>query len=110
MDTRFLESFVMVVEHGSVAEAARRLNLTAAAVAQRLRALENDIGTTLVARSGRTVRATEAGAAVLAQAQSLLREVRDLRTLANEQNFAGELSLGDGAQLCGVPSRRLIDS
>jgi DNA-binding transcriptional LysR family regulator len=47
-----------------------------------------------VSRSGRTVRATEAGAAVLSRAQSLLREVRDLRVVANEQNFAGELSLG----------------
>jgi hypothetical protein len=28
MDTRFLESFVVVAEHGSVAESARRLNLT----------------------------------------------------------------------------------
>lgn len=94
MDTQFLESFVMVVEHGSVAEAARRLNLTAAAVTQRIRALEREIGTALVSRSGRTVRATEAGVAVLSRAQSLLREVRDLRVVANEQNFAGELSLG----------------
>ncbi len=45
MDTEFLESFVKVVEHGSVAEAARRLNLTAAAVTQRIRALEREIGT-----------------------------------------------------------------
>ena len=52
MDTQFLESFVMVVEHGSVAEAARRLNLTAAAVTQRIRALEREIGTALVSRSG----------------------------------------------------------
>ncbi|MEI9983714.1 MAG: LysR substrate-binding domain-containing protein [Aliidongia sp.] len=94
MDTQFLESFVLVVEYGSVAEAARRLNLTAAAVTQRIRALEREIGTALVSRSGRTVRATEAGAAVLSRAQGLLREVRDLRVLANEQNFAGEINLG----------------
>ena len=94
MDTQFLESFVMVVEHGSVAEAARRLSLTAAAVTQRIRALEREIGTALVSRSGRNMRATEAGTAILAQAEQLLRGVRDLRTTANEQNFAGELSLG----------------
>jgi DNA-binding transcriptional LysR family regulator len=94
MDTQFLESFVMVVEHGSVAEAARHLNLTSAAVSQRIHALEREIGVTLVSRSGRTVRATEAGAAVLAQAQTLLRGVRDLRATAHDQNYAGELSLG----------------
>ncbi len=94
MDTQFLESFVMVIEHGSVAEAARQLNLTAAAVTQRIRALEGEIGTALISRSGRNMRATEAGAAVLAQAKLLLRGVRDMRAIANEQGYSGELSLG----------------
>jgi len=94
MDTQFLESFVVVVEHGSVAEAARRLNLTPAAVTQRIRALEHEIGTVLLSRSGRTVRATEAGEAILAPARALLRDVRDLRAIATEQTFSGELKLG----------------
>jgi len=94
MDTQFLESFVIVVEQGSVAEAARRLNLTAAAVTQRLRALEREVGAVLITRSGRTMRATEAGAAMLPQAQMLLRALRDLRSLANEKSFSGELRLG----------------
>ena len=94
MDTRFLESFVMVIEHGSVAAAARRLNLTDAAVTQRVRALEGEIGTKLIARSGRTVRATEAGAAILTHAKSLLRGVKDLRSVATEELYSGELNLG----------------
>jgi DNA-binding transcriptional LysR family regulator len=60
MDTKFLDSFVTVVDHGSIAEAARRLNLTPGAVAQRVRALEEEIGAALLIRSGRTVRPTEA--------------------------------------------------
>jgi DNA-binding transcriptional LysR family regulator len=94
MDTRFLESFIMVVEHGSVAAAARRLNLTDAAVTQRVRALEREIGSKLIGRSGRTVRATEAGAAILSHAKILLRGVKDLRSVANEERFSGELNLG----------------
>ena len=94
MDTRFLESFVMVIEHGSVAAAARRLNLTDAAVTQRVRALEREIGTKLIARSGRTVRATEQGAAILTHAKSLLRGVKDLRSVATEELYSGELNLG----------------
>jgi DNA-binding transcriptional LysR family regulator len=43
MDTRFLESLVTVADSGSIAEAARRLNLTPAGVTQRIRALENEI-------------------------------------------------------------------
>src|SRR3954462_5094054 len=94
MDTEFLESFVLVVEHGSVAEAARRLNLTPAAVTQRLRALETELGTALVLRSGRTMQPTQAGWAILPHAQGLIGGVRDLHGIANERNFAGELSLG----------------
>jgi len=94
MDTRFLESFVMVVEHGSVAEAARRLGLTAAAVTQRLRALEEEIGQPLVARAGRVIRPTEAGDAILPRAHALLAELRGLRAAASHRDFAGELSLG----------------
>ena len=110
MDTEFLDSFVMVVEHGSVAEAARRLNLTPAAITQRIRALERDVGAALVSRSGRTVRPTEAGAAVLPQAQLLLRGVRDLRTMAKEQNVAGELSLGAiSSALTGILPPLLAD-
>lgn len=94
MDSQFLESFVSVIESGSIAEAARRLNLTAAGVAQRLRALEREFGTPLVARSGRSVKATEAGIAVLAHAGELLKRVRDLKSVAAVNEPAGELRLG----------------
>ena len=53
MDTQFLQSFVMVVDCGSMAEAARRLDLTPAAVAARVKSLEEAMGTTLVRRAGR---------------------------------------------------------
>jgi DNA-binding transcriptional LysR family regulator len=103
MDTRFLDSFVMVVEHGSVAAAARRLNLTDAAVTQRVRALEREIGAKLIGRSGRTVRVTEAGAAILSHAKILLRGVKDLRSVANEERFSGELSIGSiSSALTGI--------
>src|SRR5438477_635433 len=94
MDTQFLDSFVTVVDSGSIAEAARRLNLTPAAVAQRIRALESEIGASLVVRSGRTVRPTEAGAAILARARNFLGEVRDLKSIAANDRPSGELRLG----------------
>ncbi|WGF88481.1 LysR family transcriptional regulator [Marinivivus vitaminiproducens] len=94
MDTRFLESFVAVVEQGSYADAARRLGMTPAGVAQRIRALEIEIGTTLLARSGRVVRPTEAGSAILGRSRTFLREIRDLRTIATAPTMAGDLRLG----------------
>lgn len=94
MDTRFLESFVAVVEFGSMAEAGRRLNLTAAGVAQRLRVLEEDFGIALVTRVGRRVHPTEAGVAVFTKARALLQGIRELRQVALADTESGELRLG----------------
>jgi len=95
VDTRFLESFVRVVDLGSIAAAARSLDLTPASVAQRLKALEASVGSPLIARSGRTVRPTVAGTRVMAHAHAVLREVRDLRSAASATGLpAGPFRLG----------------
>jgi DNA-binding transcriptional LysR family regulator len=94
MDTRFLQSFVAVVESGSMAEAARRLDLTPAAVAARIRTLEEDLGVALLSRSGRAVKATEAGLQILDQSRSVVRGVMDLRAAAVEQLGPGQLRIG----------------
>ncbi|NTJ61808.1 LysR family transcriptional regulator [Agrobacterium rhizogenes] len=94
MDTKFLESFLIVAECGSVAEAARRLNMTPAAVAQRIRALEGELGQALVSRVGRTVRPTAAGLAVQRHGPALVRAARDLRAIAAGDLPSGQLRLG----------------
>jgi DNA-binding transcriptional LysR family regulator len=94
MDTRFIETFLIAVDNGSIAEAARRLNLTAAAVAKRIRALENEIGAPLVTRSGRTIRPTEAGVAIIERARRFVREARDFRSIAATDRPSGQLRLG----------------
>ncbi|HVY17199.1 MAG TPA: LysR family transcriptional regulator [Rhodopila sp.] len=94
MDTRFLESFIAVVEEGSIAAAARRLHLTAAALAQRMHALESEIGAPLLIRSGRNVIPSEAGFAIVGRARLLLRELRDLCDSASADGLSGELRLG----------------
>ncbi len=103
MDSRFLESFVMVVDYGSIAEAARRLNITAAGVAQRIRALEAEVGTRLIVRSGQCVRPTEAGIAILARSRSVLADLRDLKSIAVNDRPSGELRLGaTGSSTSGI--------
>ena len=95
MDSRYLQSFVYVVELGSIAEAARRLDLTAAAVAQRVKMLEQELGMKIVRRSGRTVSATEAGERILKRARTVLHEIRDLQSDLNDASaLAGQLRLG----------------
>lgn len=106
MDTRFVESFLAVVETGSIAAASRRLNLTQAALAQRLKALERDIGVPLVSRVGQTVKPTSAGLSVIERAQDLLTTVRQIRAIAMEDANIGELRLGaiSAAMIGIIPS------
>lgn len=94
MDLRYVHSFVTMVDCGSVAEAARRLDLTGPAVTARLKALEDDLGCTLVRRSGRSLKPTAAGLNMLDSARAMLREERDMRALANENVQLGQLRLG----------------
>jgi DNA-binding transcriptional LysR family regulator len=77
---RFIEAFLMAVDNGLIAEAARQLNLTAAGVAKRIHALESEIGTVLFTRFGRTTRLTEAGAAIVEHASILL----SMRVISNQ--------------------------
>lgn len=103
MDTRYLQSFVAVVELGSMAEAARRLDLTPAAIAARVKALEEDVGLILLQRAGRSVRPTENGLKMLDRAHNVLRAVRDLRVVAGDGSSLGELRLGVfGSALTGI--------
>ena len=94
METSFLQSFVLVAETGSMAEAARRQGVTPAAIAQQVRTLERELGATLVARAGRTVTPTSAGHRLLERAGQLLGDVRSLQTLVREDVVTGELRLG----------------
>src|SRR5712671_4461803 len=94
MDTQFLETFLLAVDNGSIAEAARRLDLTAAAVAKRIHALESEIGSVLIMRSGRTIRPTEAGSAILDRARRFLVDAHDFKSLAATDRPLGQLRLG----------------
>ncbi len=94
METQFLNTFITVADHGSMAAAARLLNITPAAVAQQIRTLEREIGATLIARVGRTVSVTEEGSRILQRSRDVLRNVADLRSVANESGVSGELRLG----------------
>src|SRR5208282_6690308 len=86
-----LRAFEAVVRRLSFARAAEDLHVTKAAVAQQVRALEQEIGAPLVARSGRGLALTEAGAAgapglaegfaILSRAARAMREAKGRRFL-----------------------------
>jgi len=96
MNTRLLNTLLAVHRYGSMAEAARRLNLTHGAVAQQIRALESELRVNLVRRAGKVVHLTQAAHRILDTSQRILTDVDALAALANANELRGELSLGTG--------------
>jgi DNA-binding transcriptional LysR family regulator len=94
MDTRFLDSFLIAAECGSLAEAARRMSITPTAMAQRIKALERELGVPLLVRSGRVVRITEGGARLLDRARDFQRNLRDLKATVSADGLPGGLRIG----------------
>ena len=71
-DVQRLRAFALVLDLGSVSAAAGVLGYTQSAVSQQLAALEREVGTALVDRSQRPLRATHAGASLRPQIERVL--------------------------------------
>ena len=94
MDTRFLDSLIAVAEEGSIAGAARAQLITAAAVSQRIQALEREFKCKLFSRAGNTVQPTDACLTIIPKAKSLVREARDLIEIVQDSGLNGTLRIG----------------
>lgn len=94
METRYLKSLIAVVDSGSIADAARSEHLTAAAVGQRVQALERELGFALLSRSGHVARPTQACMALMPRARRLVREAALLGSDASADGLGGALRIG----------------
>lgn len=72
-----LETFVAVVEEGSLSQAARRLKKTPSAITKIIGALEAELGVCLLERTTRKLVLTEVGQMYLATATEVLQKLRD---------------------------------
>jgi DNA-binding transcriptional LysR family regulator len=72
-------TFVRVVEGKSLSAAARAQRLSLPAVSRQLRALEGDLGTSLIVRSTRRLHVTDAGMQWYEQCRRTLREIESAR-------------------------------
>lgn len=72
LDVKQLRVLRAVAEHGSFSAAAESLSYTQPAISQQVAALEKQTGTTLVDRTSRGVRLTEAGLALVDHAEVVL--------------------------------------
>jgi DNA-binding transcriptional LysR family regulator len=72
MNVRFLEAFVWAARLGSFRTAAERLNITQAAISNRIASLEDDFQTKLFDRDARETKLTFAGRRMLVYAERML--------------------------------------
>jgi len=77
-----METFVRIVETGSISRAATQLGVVKSAVSRRLNDLETQLGVQLLARTTRTSSPTEAGQRYFNRAQNLLTEMAEINAEA----------------------------
>jgi LysR family cyn operon transcriptional activator len=96
-----LRMFAAVDDHGGVARAAARLNLTQSAASRQICALEAELGVPLFDRVGRHVRLTSEGENLLRPIRRLLKDLDALgeQALALKGGRAGLLRIGATAQV-----------
>src|SRR5260370_773518 len=83
-DLKWLRSLVGVAEEASFTRAASRVHVAQPGVSAQVRRLESELGQQLLDRSGRSVRLTEAGSAVLPFARAALDAVANARLAVDE--------------------------
>ncbi|MCF3123103.1 LysR family transcriptional regulator [Streptomyces arenae] len=84
MELRQFEYFVAVAEESSFTKAAARVHVAQPGVSAQIRRLEREFGHELLDRSGRTVRLTDVGNAVLPYARAALAAVEGARLAVDD--------------------------
>lgn len=98
MDVRHLKYFAEVARFSSFSRAAQSLYISQPAISKMIKTLEDELKVTLFDRSGKQIVLTDAGQAVLKQAQQILTSIENLK---NE--LSDVLDLRTGQITLGLP-------
>jgi DNA-binding transcriptional LysR family regulator len=93
MDLDQLSTFAQIVESGSLTAAARARRRSLPSVSRQLRALEEDLGVTLIRRTTRRLAITPEGRDLYEHAARILREVQAARDGARAGKLRGSLTV-----------------
>ncbi|HEY3900234.1 MAG TPA: LysR substrate-binding domain-containing protein [Chthoniobacter sp.] len=106
MELRHLRYFVAVAEAENVSRAALKLHVSQPAVSTQIRDLEDEIGFSLLERTAKSVRLTEAGRVFLEEARSVLRHADDAVQRARAVSKGGQVELHVGYS--PTPTARIL--
>jgi DNA-binding transcriptional LysR family regulator len=110
MELRQLEHFVAVAEEQHFTRAAERLAVSQSGLSASVRALEHELRTPLFSRTTRSVRLTEAGRALLVEAERTLAGARAAKDAVDAVRglLRGTLTVGVEQCVAGVSPARLL--
>lgn len=95
MNTRFVETFIVLARVGNVRRVAEQLHATPGAISMRVSALEKELGVTLFDWDHKKLQLTAEGARLLRHAEALVEATRTLERTAKSSNAAvGRIRLG----------------
>ncbi|SNS50006.1 LysR family transcriptional regulator [Rhodococcoides kyotonense] len=96
MELRQLEYFVAVAEEANFTRAAERVRISQSGISAQIRALEREVGASLIDRSSRVASLTVAGKAALEHARAALASAESVQRSVDEVNLLvrGRLDVG----------------
>ncbi|MET1253929.1 LysR family transcriptional regulator [Aliikangiella maris] len=83
-----MQTFVRIVESGSITKAAEQLNTAKSAVSKRLAALEERLGVTLLNRTTRRLKLTDSGTSYYQQSLRILDDIAEVESSLRNDNCA----------------------
>lgn len=95
LDLTRLLAFIYSAENLSFSEAAKQLHLTQPTISHHIKSLEQTLGVELFIRTGRTLKLTEAGRALLPYAHKLIHQAGEVQDMmvSLQQNIVGHLRI-----------------
>ena len=100
MELKYLHTFQTIVDAGSFARAAEKLNYTQSAITFQMGQLENELGAKLFEKVGRRMALTQAGAQLLPYVRDVFASMDRLRCFEKELALCqGDLRIGVGETL-----------
>jgi LysR family tcuABC transcriptional regulator len=102
MELKQLKYFVMVVDCGTMSQAAVQLGMAQSALSQQISRLETELSTRLLNRSNRGISLTEPGVAFYREAVLALRHAEEASRVAKQARLTGSVSVGLSPSICAL--------